>query len=48
MTEIRNLAGKLVCRLDEATGTIEIVSRGHRTLIRFNASGKFKVAHEKV
>ena len=47
MTEIRNLAGKLVCRVDEVASAVEIVSKGHKTSIRFNESGTAEVTHEK-
>ncbi len=47
MTEVRNLAGKLVCCVDEATNTVEIVSKGNKTSIRFNESGIAEVTHEK-
>ena len=35
MTEIRNLGGKLVCRIEPKTLTVEIVGRGHKTIIVF-------------
>jgi hypothetical protein len=34
MRDIRNLAGKLVCRIDEDVGVIEIRRNGYRTLLR--------------
>ncbi len=35
MTEIRNSCGKLLCRVDVKTKTIEIVIKGQKTLIQF-------------
>lgn len=38
---IKNLAGKTVCRVDDATQTVEIVAKGQRTLIRFDHGHTF-------
>lgn len=35
MKEIRNFCGKLLCRVDVKTKTIEIVIKGQKTLIQF-------------
>ena len=35
MQEIRNLEGKLVCRIDPQDLVVEIIVRGHKTLIIF-------------
>ena len=34
MTEIRNSCGKLLCRVDIKTKTVEIVIKGQKTLIQ--------------
>ena len=47
MIKVRNLAGKLVCLLDEATSTVEIVAKGQKTSIQFTEDGAAKVTHEK-
>jgi hypothetical protein len=36
MRDIRNLAGKLICRLDEDIGYIEIKRKGCLALLRFS------------
>lgn len=48
MIMVRNLAGKLVCCLDEATSTVEIVSKGQKTVICFRENGTAEVTHEKI
>jgi len=35
MQEVRNSSGKLVCRIDPKTLTVEIVSKGKKTVIVF-------------
>lgn len=35
MTEIRNSCGKLLCRVDPKTKTVEIIIKGQKTLIQF-------------
>ena len=35
MQEVRNMSGKLVCRVDPKTLTVEIVSKGQKTVIVF-------------
>lgn len=47
MTEIKNANGKLVCKLDQKSRTIEIVSKGFKTSIRFLESGELVVLNEK-
>ena len=47
MTDVRNLAGKLVCRIDESVRKVEIVSKGHKTLITFMGNGTAEVTHEE-
>ena len=43
MEEIRNIANKLVCRIDKKNREVEIVMKGARTLIRFEEDGTVKV-----
>lgn len=40
MKEVRNNADKLVCMLDEATKTIEIILKGYKTSIHFLDNGQ--------
>jgi len=47
MSEIRNLDGKLVCRVDEASGIVEIKVKGCITQIKLNPDGTAKVIHRK-
>ena len=47
MTDIRNDDGRLVCRLDEKTGAIEIKVRDCTTLIRRSNDGKPIIIHQK-
>ena len=43
MQDIRNGNGKLVCRLDEKAGVVEIVHKGYKTLICFKSDGKAEI-----
>ena len=43
MTEIRNSQGKLVCRADKDSKTVEIAVKGNVTVIRFTDDGKMKI-----
>jgi len=45
MTAIRNSAGKIVCFLDETTGSIEIKVKDCTTLIRYKPNGKPEVVN---
>jgi len=47
MREIRNSDGRLVCRVDEATNTIEISVKGCTTLISLTSDGKIKTKNIK-
>ena len=47
MSEIRNLDGKLVCRIDDASGTVEIKIKDCITLIKVNLDGTTKVINQK-
>ena len=41
--DVRNSQGKLVCRIDKTSKTVEIVVKGCVTTIRFTDDGKIKV-----
>lgn len=45
MEEVRNSQGKLVCRVDKSSKTVEIVLKGSITLIRFTDDGKINVTN---
>ena len=45
MYDIRNSNGRLVCRIDKDTGTIEIKSKECVTLIEYTESGEFKITN---
>ena len=47
MSEIRNLDGKLVCRIDYASGTLEIKVKDCITLIKVNPDGTTEVVNRK-
>ncbi|MEG3071804.1 MAG: hypothetical protein HQP61_10905 [Peptococcaceae bacterium] len=47
MSEIRNLDGKLVCRIDHASGTLEIKVKDCITLIKVNPDGTTEVVNRK-
>ncbi len=47
MSEIRNLDGKLVCRVDDASGIVEIKIKDCITLIKVNQDGTTKVINRK-
>ena len=47
MREIRNIDNRLVCRIDEDTGTIEIKIKDCTTLIKRNQDGKCAVINTK-
>ena len=48
MHEIRNGSGKLVCRVDPKTLTVEIVSKGQKTVVAFCPSSEAKVTNAKI
>ena len=48
MKEVRNMDGKLVCRLHENGYLIEIVKKGCTTIIRFNPDSLPDIIQEKV
>ena len=45
MKEVRNSRGKLVCRIDSPSKTVEIAVKGCITLIRFTDDGKINVTN---
>lgn len=47
MREIRNSDGRLVCRIDDATGTVEIKIKDCTTLITVNSDGTTEVTNLK-
>ena len=47
MSEVRNIDGRLVCRLDETTDTTEIVIKGCVTLIKRVGNGKYEIVNTK-
>lgn len=48
MRNIKNSTGKLVCRLDENTCSVEIVHKGIKTLIRFKPDGTAEVTNTEI
>ena len=47
MREVRNSEGRLVCRVDERTGAVEISIKGCVTLIERTQDGGIKVVNSK-
>lgn len=47
MNEVRNLDGRLVCRVDDATGTVEIKIKDCTTVIKRNPDGTIEVMNIK-
>lgn len=47
MSEIRNLDGRLVCRVDDTTGTVEIKIKDCITLIKVKPDGTTEVINRK-
>ena len=45
MQDIRNGQGKLVCRADKDSKSVEIAVKGNVTVIRFTDDGKIKVTN---
>ena len=45
MREVRNSDGRLVCRIDERTGAIEIKVKGCVSLIERTYDGKITITH---
>ena len=47
MKKITNGAKKMVCKVDQEKKLVEIKSRGHKTVIRFEEGGAMKVVNSK-
>ena len=47
MREIRNSDGRLVCKVDERTGAVEIIVKGCITTVERTQDGKIKVVNSK-
>ncbi len=47
MEEVRNNRNKLVCQIDKATRTVEIVIKGCKTTIQFKSDGSVEVKNVK-
>jgi len=47
MSEVRNLDGRLVCRVDNTSGTVEIKIKGCTTLIKRNSNGTTEIINHK-
>jgi len=47
MREIRNSDGRLVCRVDDASGTVEIKIKDCITLIKLNPDGTTEIINVK-
>ena len=43
--KVLNSAGKIVCKVDPLTLTVQIVGKGMETRIIFNAKGSYRVEH---
>jgi hypothetical protein len=48
MHDVRNSEGRLVCRINEATGAVEIRVKGCVTLIERAPDGKVRIVNTKV
>ena len=46
LTEVRNSQGKLICRIDKPSKTIEIANKGYVTLISFCDNGNINVINK--
>ena len=45
MEDVRNSRGKLVCRINPATFTVEIVSKGQKTIVVFDLGNKPRITY---
>jgi len=45
---VKNCKGKLVCRVDEQTCTVEIVQKGCKTLICFKTNGIVEISNTEI
>lgn len=48
MYDVKNQAGKLVCRVNTQTMAIEIIRRGHKTVVAFNHDKSLSVTNSLV
>lgn len=48
MKDVKNLNGKLVCRIDETKGIIEIALKDCKTLIHLASNGKIEVTNTRI
>lgn len=46
MEEVRNSQGKLVCRVEKSSKTVEIVLKGCTTLICFSDDGEISIINK--
>lgn len=46
LTEVRNSQGKLICRIDKPSKTIEIANKGYVTLISFCDNGNINIINK--
>jgi len=47
MQEIRSASGKLVCKADSKSKTVEIVIKDEITILQFTSDGKVMVSSKK-
>lgn len=47
MEEVRNSCNKLVCQIDKASRTVEIVIKGCKTTIQFKDDGTVEIKNAK-
>lgn len=47
MEEVRNAANRLVCCVDKTQKTVEIVTKGYKTVIQFLDNGTVKIQNAK-
>ncbi len=46
LTEVRNNQGRLVCRIDKPSKTVEIAVKGYVTLIQFSQDGSINIINK--
>ncbi len=47
MEDVRNSSNKLVCQIDKANRTVEIVIKGCKTTIQFKGDGTVEIKNVK-
>lgn len=47
MEEVRNSSNKLVCQIDKASRTVEIVIKGCKTTIQFKSDGTVEIKNAR-